>query len=53
MHKDVDEEIETCDAFPDGIPDDVLFGDRPHTKPIAGDNGLQYEPEPGFEDRQF
>lgn len=33
-----------CDAFPDGIPDEVLFCDLDHRKPIDGDRGIQFEP---------
>lgn len=32
-----------CAAFPDGIPAQVLVGNVLHTRPISGDNGLQYE----------
>lgn len=33
-----------CDAFPDGIPSEILMGVQTHDKPIAGDRGIQYEP---------
>jgi hypothetical protein len=33
-----------CEAFPRGIPLFVLSGDVPHTEPIPGDRGIQYEP---------
>ncbi len=36
-------ERQTCDAFPDGIPDQVLMGINEHKRPILGDHGLQYE----------
>jgi hypothetical protein len=39
----------TCDAFPEGIPVDVLSGDEPHFDPLPGDNGIQYEPPEGSE----
>ena len=32
-----------CDAFPDGIPYAIAYGDNPHTKPFPGDNGIQFE----------
>ena len=33
----------TCDAFPQGIPDDIIMG-RPHLAPIKGQgNGIVYE----------
>ena len=34
----------TCDAFPDSIPDEVLFGEFDHREPYPGDHGIQYEP---------
>ncbi len=39
----------TCDAFPDGIPEEILFGPFDHTEPYPGDHGLRYSPLPGYE----
>jgi hypothetical protein len=36
--------IPTCDAFPNGIPDKIFWGEVFHDHPIEGDNGIQYEP---------
>jgi hypothetical protein len=36
---------DTCTAFPDGIPDEVLFGDKDHRFPVEGDHGIQFEPK--------
>jgi hypothetical protein len=35
----------TCDAFPDGIPADILTMKSDHTEPFPGDNGIIFEPE--------
>jgi hypothetical protein len=37
----------TCAAFPDGIPDAILFGQQDHRLPAAGDHGIRYEYLPG------
>lgn len=37
------EEGLTCDAFPDGIPDNIIFG-FDHRKPYPEDQGIRYEP---------
>ncbi len=34
----------TCDAFPDGIPDEILTAKVDHYKPYPGDHGIQFEP---------
>lgn len=34
-----------CAAFPNGIPDEIAYGDNPHTHPVEGDNGIQFEEE--------
>jgi len=34
----------TCEAFPDGIPDEVLAMENDHSEPIDGDHGIQFEP---------
>jgi len=33
-----------CKAFPNGIPDELVFNEHDHTKPYANDNGIQFEP---------
>jgi len=38
-------ETNNCEAFPDGIPDAIAYGDDNHTKPFPGDNGIQFEEE--------
>ena len=34
-----------CEAFPDGIPEEIAYGTNPHTEPYVGDNGIQFEEE--------
>lgn len=35
----------TCKAFPDGIPERILFGDNQHTKPLPEQsNSITYAP---------
>jgi hypothetical protein len=33
-----------CDAYPDGIPDEIIIGGNPHTDYIIGDHGIKYIP---------
>ncbi len=36
-----------CEAFPQGVPDLIMFGDADHRKPFPGDNGLRFALVPG------
>ncbi len=42
--KHVHDSGQSCDAFPDGIPSEILHGRFDHTKPYPGDKGIQFEP---------
>jgi hypothetical protein len=33
-----------CDAFPDGIPDEIIESNFDHRRPHPGDHGLLFEP---------
>jgi len=33
-----------CDAFPDGIPEEIAVGHFDHAQPYEGDNGIRWEP---------
>ncbi len=39
---------DTCRAFPDGIPEEILMGEFMHILPYEGDNEIHYEPRPGI-----
>jgi hypothetical protein len=32
-----------CEAFPQGIPQEILDGEDLHLEPVEGDNGIQFE----------
>lgn len=32
-----------CEAFLEGIPDEIAFGDNLHDRPFKGDRGTQFE----------
>jgi hypothetical protein len=34
-----------CDAFPAGIPHEILFSQADHRKPYPDDLGIQFEPK--------
>jgi hypothetical protein len=42
-HFRVKVEGNTCDAFPDGIPDEIWVGKNYHKKSYLGDHGINFE----------
>lgn len=47
---EADLQEETCDAFPNGIPNAIIMMEADHRKPYPGDHGLLFLVEPGSED---
>jgi excisionase family DNA binding protein len=35
----------TCDAFPEGIPNEIWIGTIKHDKPYPADHGIQFKPK--------
>ena len=43
----VDGDVTTCQAFPNGIPDDILRKGFDHRLEYQGDNGVRFVPDAG------
>jgi len=41
-----------CDAYPDGIPEEIYTGEHDHTKPFKGDNNIRFESLSDFLDKE-
>lgn len=41
--------VDSCDAFPDGIPALIFLQGQSHREPIPNDNGIQFTPLPTVE----
>ena len=42
-----------CDAFPDGIPEQIYTGEHDHTKEFKGDNGIRFESLKKFMEKEL
>lgn len=50
MREDEDPEAPLyCEAFPAGVPEDILYDGFDHRLPHPGDNGVRFEPQPDLE----
>tara|TARA_B100000315_G_C14427845_1_gene518719 strand:+ start:155 stop:361 length:207 start_codon:yes stop_codon:yes gene_type:complete len=46
LGKEESSEVNSCNAFPDGIPDEIAYGDNLHLKPLKGQgNDIVFEKE--------
>ena len=40
----LEDPVFVCEAFPLGIPEEILSGENEHREPVEGDDGLTYLP---------
>lgn len=41
--EDEAKQVPICAAFPDGIPEQISYGENLHLEPFPGDHGIQFE----------
>lgn len=48
-----EEGLEVCEAYPDGIPEEILLGAVDHREPYDGDQGILFENDGFLTDEQI
>lgn len=56
-YKNFSDEVEgdervVCQAFPNGIPDEIAYGNVNHVKPFPNDGGITFEYDAQWEERR-
>jgi hypothetical protein len=44
-----DDDVPVCDAYPDGIPQQIMNAALDHTVPQPGDHGIRFEADEGVD----
>lgn len=45
LDRDDKQDVQICDAYPDGIPDRIWDGQADHRQEQPGDHGIRWEPD--------
>jgi hypothetical protein len=46
-------QVAVCEAFPEGIPEEINLGEEFHSEPIDGDHDIQFEVDPELTEQEL